>query len=89
MTLRIEIKVVPYGNEDAVYPLAKLDISSVREIEDLGFGHRVCEYEVELYSLVPYANAEEVAVTGTIVHNRRDGAIALAEKACALMKDRF
>lgn len=86
MTLRVNISIVPYGIEKDEYPIARIDIHNVEPIADHGFGHIWCRYRAELKT--PLNNGKWDKVTSAdIEHDRRDGAILLAEKACEAFKD--
>lgn len=95
MTLRCTIEIVPYGQEDMKQELFKLDISNIEEVENQGFGHVLCKYNVKQYR---YNNETMRRVMKTDeewelerefeipVHNRRDGAISLVEKAVTFIE---
>lgn len=88
MTLRVDISIVPYGVEENKYELYRLDISNTGVVEDQGFGHIVCSYEVKAYKCnnktmqhiykIPKYELEETVVIDC--HNRRDGFIELIHK---------
>lgn len=95
MTLRCEISIVPFGDEENIKQLYRLDISNIGTVRDEGFGHEICKYRVDLKGRVldyfltkdPDMNPWEHFDTSFILeHDRRDGAVALVEKACELMK---
>lgn len=90
MTLRVDVSIVPHGNESLQESICRLDISNVGLVKDLGFGHLVCKYEVKP---MRYNNKTIVRLTGESEwgklptffieeHDRRDGAIELVRKAC-------
>lgn len=88
MTLRVDISIVPYGVEENKYELYRLDVSNTGVVEDLGFGHIVCSYEVKAYkhnneTMQRVCNSPEYELENTVVierHNRRDGFMELVHK---------
>lgn len=95
MTLRCTIEIVPFGVEENKQELFKLDISNVEQIEDQGFGNVLCKYNVKQYR---YLNEtmrhfmktdEEWELEREFeipIHNRRDGPIALIQKATTFIE---
>lgn len=96
MTLRVDISIVPRGNEDEQYEIFRLDISNIGLIEDLGFGNQICRYLVKVYKInndiiqrVARLPEQEFLFEEELdQHNRRDGAISLVQKATKLVMDR-
>lgn len=100
MTLRCLIQIVPYGEEEDKRDLFKLDISNMGVIRDEGFGHKICEYKVKVFEKqnevlkrIAKEKGEELPEWDFIdeydipEHDRRDGAIALVEKACKVVTE--
>lgn len=94
MTLRVNIEIVPYGNEEAVYPVFRIDISNLGMIRNLGFGHEICTYQADLYrynnetqqNLLDAPTWEKVRSVSIEEHDRRDGSIELVRKATSLLE---
>lgn len=88
MTLRVNISIVPYGIESDEYQIARIDIHNVRQIENQGFGNQICEYKAEFKKFVgdDLAKWETIDIT-SLIHNRRDGSVRLAEMACRAFED--
>jgi len=86
MTLRVDISIVPYGVEDDIYQINRIDISNTGLIKDLGFGNVYCSYEAKLYEAPLYAirngRDEEEPIDTIIIpeHNRKDGALELVKR---------
>lgn len=79
MTLRVTLEIVPFGDEDNKREIATINISNVGEVENLGFGHSICNYNY--HCSVPMAETREDRGTGTIYnHDRRDGALELVQR---------
>lgn len=96
MTLRATIEIVPFDDESLKRELFRLDISNIGTIRDEGFGNLICKYKATIYSRVldyfkPKPGEEwEVIFTDIIEeHNRRDGAVALVQKATKLFEERI
>lgn len=77
MTLRVKFEIVPYGVESDTYEIGYVDISNIEEVENLGFGHSICNY-----SYKAFRNNEDEPFSEGLVggHDRRDGAIKLVER---------
>ena len=95
MTLRVTLEIVPFGDEDNKKEIYRMDISNIGIVNDIGFGHVVCKYKVGLYGRVVELlrkpggpEYELIDVDFVEEHNRRDGAVALVEKACKLMAEK-
>ena len=98
MTLRATIEIVPFGNENEKRSLYRLNISNVGLVRDMGFGHQVCRYKVEVQAAILKAAAlqnldepkewETIEVDWIDEHDRRDGAVALVAKAAKLVEER-
>lgn len=95
MTLRATIEIIPFGDEKDKRELYRLDISNLGQIRDEGFGNQICRYKVFLFGRVldyfnpkPGEEWEIIDIAFIEEHNRRDGAVALVEKACQLMQER-
>lgn len=79
MTLRVKLEIVPHGIEENTYDVAEINISNIGEVENLGFGHSICNYKY--HCGVPIGETIETRAEGTIYnHDRRDGAIALVQR---------
>lgn len=81
MTLRVKLEVVPHGVEDHTYAIAEINISNVEEVENLGFGHSICNYKYHCTVPDLSKGVDMLRAEGMIYnHDRRDGAIKLVEK---------
>jgi hypothetical protein len=95
MTLRATLEIVPFGDENNKRELGRLNISNVEVVRSEGFGHDICRYRVELErpdTIGEFAGEYKEGIRAVDFieeHDRRDGAVALVEKAAALMKDQF
>ena len=49
MTLRVDISIVPFGQEDLKSGIFRLDISNHGEIRNEGFGNVICKYKMKMY----------------------------------------
>lgn len=67
MTLRVYIDIIPFGNEDAAYPLHEIDIHNIGHLPN-------GEYEY-IFELDDKGVASE-----TVTHYRSDGAVELVKK---------
>lgn len=85
MTLRVNISIVPYGVEENEYQIARIDIHNLRQIEDQGFGNQICEYKAEFKKFEDWE--WKITDTASLIHNRRDGSVRLAEMACRAFED--
>jgi hypothetical protein len=99
MTLRVTLEIVPFGDETLKREIYRLDISNIGLVRNEGFGHEVCKYKVECYktwykSVINRDNPSppdewELVTTDFIEeHDRRDGAVALVQKATQLVMDK-
>lgn len=96
MTLRADIEIVPFGQEEDKRQLYRLDISNVGLVRNDGFGHEIYRYRVELKGRIlqipgqPISKEEweVIDVDWIEEHDRRDGAVALIAKAAKLMEER-
>lgn len=90
----VTIEIDQYGEGHTIYPIYKLHIGNLEEVQNLGFGNVICNYVIQLYKTIPSTLREEdedeweLIHTDYITHNRRDGAVELVRKATELMKDR-
>lgn len=93
MTLRVNLEVVPFGNEEQIYPIFRLDISNLGMVRNDGFGHVVCRYSVKKFRYLNetmrriFKTSEEWELEKEALieeHDRRDGAIELVRKACEI-----
>jgi len=96
MTLRVDISIVPYGVEDEIYQINRIDISNIGVVRNLGFGNVYCSYEAKLYEAPLYAirngRDEEKPVDTIIIpeHNRKDGALELVKRVLnELTKEKY
>jgi hypothetical protein len=82
MTLRCDISIIPFGDEDYEIPISRLDIHNIGTVESLGFGNDICNYKVEYFDF-DHFHKTLVKVSDYEVqnHNRRDGAEVLVQKA--------
>lgn len=86
MTLRVRFEIIPYEVESDAYELGHIDISNIRKIEDLGFGHSVCEYSYKVLNPIPPILITDgvkydIRYEGVIKeHDRRDGFLSLTQK---------
>lgn len=79
MTLRVKLEIIPYGVEGNAYDVAEINISNIEEVENLGFGHSICNYKY--HCSVPVGETMETRAEGMIYnHDRRDGAIELVQR---------
>jgi hypothetical protein len=81
--LRATIEAVPYGDEELKRLLWTFNISNVREIRDLGFGHVVCEYKV----VVTDSGGELIHEFIIPEFDRRDGSVALVSLATKTIEE--
>ena len=98
MTLRATIEIVPHGNEAAKRNIYRLNIHNVGLVRDLGFGHEICRYRVDVQAAIFKAEAlgnmddpkewETIDVDWIEEHDRRDGAVSLVGKAADLVWER-
>lgn len=88
MTIRVTIEIVPYGREDQKYPIFRIEGHNQGVVKNLGFGHEICKYDVELFR---HHNEIEQTLLGVSEwqregsfkiheHDRRDGAVELARR---------
>lgn len=85
MTLRVELKIMPFGIESDEYRIGYIDIANIGEVDNLGFGHSICNYSVTLFKPNGMAfESDEPKILER--HDRRDGAIELARRACELVE---
>lgn len=89
MTLRVLIQIVPFGDEERVEDLYRLDVSNTGLIKDLGFGHQICSYSVKLLKKnnktmqrLLHSQEWELEQEGVVKeHDRRDGPLVLVQTA--------
>ena len=97
MTIRVTIEIVPHGNENQKYPIFKIEGHNRGVVEDKGFGHVICKYDVELFRhhnetermLLEVPEWEREGQFKIREHDRRDGAIELARRMLAGFSDEF
>jgi hypothetical protein len=66
MVLRVILQIVPFGDEDRVREIGRLDVFNKGRVND------ACEYGV-----IDLSPGKEGLFTGTATHRRNDGAWAL------------
>lgn len=95
MTLRVEISIVPFGDESGKYEIYRLDINNTGLVENLGFGHEICSYEYFLKRPIPEilrvkgGYDYDTEVSGEIErHDRRDGSWSLVNKILDQLKEK-
>jgi hypothetical protein len=76
MTLRMTIEIIPQGDEEAKRVIETLDISNLRDIEQMGFGHVLCEYSYKFSD----SDKEEMSSGRMIFHDRKTGARELVRR---------
>ena len=94
MTLRVDISIIPYGQEDLKSNIFRLDISNHGEIRNEGFGNVICKYKMKMYrynneTMQRLLNLPELELENEYdipEHNRKDGAIELVRKACEIIE---
>lgn len=94
MTLRVDISIIPYGQEDLKSEIFRLDISNHGEIRNEGFGNVICKYKMKMYrynneTMQKLLNSPELELENEYdipEHNRKDGAIGLVRKACEIIE---
>lgn len=87
MTLRVEFKIIPYGEEKDIFDIFRLDISNTGVVKDMGFGHQVCSYDAKLFKRSAHTMVESLGYPEwteefeikEVLHDRRDGPLALAK----------
>lgn len=80
MTLRVELKIIPFGVESDEYSIGKIDISNQGVVEQLPFGNIICRYN-GVYSEMTLGKLEEIK-TVEVTHNRKRGAVELVKLVC-------
>lgn len=76
MTLRVTLSIVPFGNEDNIYEIGKLDIYNV--------GPTLLQWDASsvtyLYRVLNQSSGDEGLYEKEIHHRREDGAWKLVQK---------
>lgn len=97
MTLRCEISIVPFGDEENKQLIRRFDISNVGQVDNLGFGHAICAYWVKVYErsrdpigegMYRVQTREESQWPLMETHDRRDGAEELIRKVLQQYEDK-
>lgn len=95
MTLKVDIGIDPYGSAEDHYPIFRLKISNEELIEDKGFGHEICRYNVRLLRhnnqtmrTVLSTKEWEIEKECEVIHDRRDGALSLVRLAIEKIEGR-
>ena len=85
---RVTVEIVPYGVEEDKQTIGVMEIANIRDVENLGFGNRICEYRVRSWtkSAVLYPGRQQVVEddehpTVRVLHNRKDGFWRLLKKS--------
>lgn len=89
MTLRVNINIVPFGDEDREEGIFRIDISNTGLVRDEGLGNEICSYDAIIYKhnnetiqrLCKQPEWEKQGEYSIKEHNRRDGSLTLAKKA--------
>ena len=79
MTLRVNLEIVPHGDETRKYNIGRLDIHN---IGDIGLG--LCSYKAQQFSDGETLLKE--TADGTLEHSRQEGAWVLVKKAIESLK---
>lgn len=74
MTLRVKLEIVPFGVEEEMYEIGRLDIFN--KGHDPSLGPSVCKY-----GTIDLTDRHEGLYDREITHNRTDGAWQLVKKA--------
>lgn len=74
MTLRVEISIVPFGEEDKKKVLRTINVHNIKQLEIDPVEGPICEYEVQ--------DADDPdLIVPNITHARADGALVLSRAA--------
>ena len=83
MTMRVTISIVPFGDEEKKYDIETLNISNMGPDEEWD-DENICEYAIEHNEYKKFSKPF-LAVS----HNRKNGALVLAEVALAELNARI